>query len=317
MLYRGPRLVAADDVAPHDAAHAPRAGVPHRQPRARRPRTDAERNNAPSPRHARTVASAGCSSSAAILLVVALVVGGLALNQRQSARSNADRATSAQDTALARAGSRPRPHPGQHEPRRRRPAARGRGPALRDADRLRAPRSAHDAHDAVLRSVARRRRSRISRRPGRDAVTDRLLAGRPVLHLQQQPARSPRWDAATRRPIAHQPVVSGAGPVTFAVNAAGLLASRGHDGIRIWDLQESKPLLWHPRAGRPPDGRTWPSPSGAGWRCRRHHRDPEQHCRPLGRPTSHAHRPAGAGRRGDRGAGLLARRPAARDQHHG
>jgi DNA-binding SARP family transcriptional activator/WD40 repeat protein/tRNA A-37 threonylcarbamoyl transferase component Bud32 len=246
-LYRGRRLVAAEDVSHWMALPA------NEQEFLAASRRLADRERAES--EARALATGRQNLhlrrllvAASILVVVALVVGGFALVQRQRASSNAGRATNAQNAALARglaakADTMVRTNRG----------ADGLLLAV-EAQRFAARTpptgtAAEEARDDLLRSVtttpslagylegAVGTPSTVAYSPdGRYLVSNSNLGGVRV------------WDAATRRPVAHQPAVPDAGPVQFAVNDTGLLVTRGRT-IRVWDLHANRKVGWQPSLG--------------------------------------------------------------------
>ncbi len=246
-LYRGQRLVAADDVARTIVLAPPeREFLAASHELADRERAEAEALAVATGRQNRRLRR--LLVAAAILVVVALVVGAFALVQRQDASSNADRATSAQEAALARGlASKANTMVSTN---------RGADGLLLAVEAQRfaartptAGSAAQEARDAMLRSVAAT--PSLAGYLEGEVGTPSIIAYSPdgkylISNSNQGGLRV--WSGATRRPIVHQPVVPEPGPAQFAVNDAGLLVTRGR-AVRVWNLATGRQARWHPPVG--------------------------------------------------------------------
>ncbi len=246
-LYRGQRLLAAEDVAQVITLGAPeREFLAASHQLADRERAEIDGRAAATGRQNRRLRR--LLVAAVILVVVSLVVGAFALVQRRDASSNADRATNAQNAALARglaakANTMVSTNRGADglllavEAQRFAARTPGGGSA------------AQEARDAMLRSVAATPSlaGYLEGEVGTPATIAYSSDGKYLLSNSSQGGVRV-WLGATRRPIAHQPDVPGHGPAQFAVNDRGLLVTRGPT-MQLWDLAAHRPVRWHPPIG--------------------------------------------------------------------
>jgi DNA-binding SARP family transcriptional activator/WD40 repeat protein len=252
LLDRGARLAGALDIAD---AHPDQVNPLEREFLAAsrnlqdRERVEAEERAAGQARQNRRLRA--LLTATAIVLVLAIAFGGYAVSQRTQASSNANRATAAQDAALAR---------GLAAKSKELLAANTTDQAMLlavEAQHFGAltpsggP-AAAEAENALLRSVSATP-SLAGVLPGQDAATAAIgysPDGSRIVSMSN--AGDLRvWDAATRHPLAHQPPAApGHRLVGFAVNDAGLLATSENafssSAPRIWDLSRNRQWRWQP-----------------------------------------------------------------------
>ena len=260
ILYRGPRLAAAEDVARRMPLAAPeREFLTAGRQLAERERDAADRRVAAQARQNTRLRALLLTTVA--LLVVAMVFGAFALNQRSAASTDAHRADAARADALTRglAAEAQRLVQTQHLDEALLVAAQSQQTAAQSGV---AGTTAQLADDALLQSLTAAPAIAGFYNDQPSTATHMNYSPNGAYFVSETDAGEIRaWDAATYGELPTPGVRGqlGSSSTNVAVNDAGIIAAPTlTDGVALWDLKKTAPVGW-----QPPDHPKVPPGAGA------------------------------------------------------